>query len=194
MDYADKQYLIGIRTCAKEGDADAEKKLRESFEQAKKAAETGDAAALCDLGEHYFYGFGTAEDEAEAVKHYEKAAAAGYALAMNHLGWCYADGSGVEADEEKSRQWYKKAAFAFYDEGKNDDAFNALQGLPEDEEIHNLNRALRYDSEAEGIVSHVPPETLKFFEEMAKRLGIPEPAAKARQDRGSPPAKKPKGE
>jgi TPR repeat protein len=106
MDYADKQYLIGFRTCAEEGDEDSAQKLRESLAQAKQAAESGAAAALCDLGEHYFYGFGAPEDAAEALKYYEKAAAAGSALAMDHLGWCYANGHGVDPDEEKSHQWY----------------------------------------------------------------------------------------
>jgi TPR repeat protein len=78
MDYAEKQYLIGMRTCAEEGDEDALMKLRESFEAAKKAAESGEAAALCDLGEHYLYGFGTRENEAEAVNCYKKAAFAFY--------------------------------------------------------------------------------------------------------------------
>jgi TPR repeat protein len=141
-----------MRTCAEEGDEDALKILRESFNAALKAAESGEAAALCDLGEHYSYGFGTAANEAEAVNCYLKAATGGCAKAMRSLGWCYFDGRCIAADKEKSQAWYKKAAFAFYDEDNIDEALFCLHGLPEDGDIHTLKRSMRYDDEAKGIV------------------------------------------
>ena len=58
-------------------------------EPGEKAISAADAAAMNDLGDHYFSGSGVPKDYAEARKWYEKAAAAGNADAMNNLGNLY---------------------------------------------------------------------------------------------------------
>ena len=55
-------------------------------EPGEKAISASDAAAMNDLGNHYFNGNGVPKDYAEARKWYEKAAAAGNADAMSNLG------------------------------------------------------------------------------------------------------------
>ena len=51
----------------------------------RKAAEQGYAQAQFDLGHCYFYGWGVAEDKAEAVKWYRKAAEQGHEKAKAAL-------------------------------------------------------------------------------------------------------------
>jgi len=66
-----------------------------------------------------------------------------------------------------------ETARAYYNDGMLDEAYNALRGLPADNyEVHQLHRALRYEDEARGIVSHVSPEAKKYFADLARRLGI----------------------
>jgi len=66
----------------------------------------------------------------------------------------------------------KKLARAYYEEGKLDEAIEALQGVPPDDETHELHRMFRYADEARGIVSNVSPEAKKYFANLAERLGI----------------------
>jgi len=79
-------------------------------------------------------------------------------------------------DKEKDMNEYyeqkKKEARAYYEEGKIDEAVEALYGIPKDDEVRELHRALRYADEARGIVSNISPETRKYFADLAKRLGI----------------------
>jgi hypothetical protein len=76
----------------------------------------------------------------------------------------------MDKDYEKMKQKARK----LYEAGLIDEAYEALQGVPLDDEVRELHRALRYDYEATGIVSKINPETEKFFKEMADRLGLPE--------------------
>jgi len=198
--FTEKQIMIGLRTCAEEGDEDCARQLRESFENVNKAVTEGReryihsyktsqdkkeieeekqsfAEALYWLGQHYRYAIGTKENDDEAIKWYKKAAALGSADGMHMTAWAYGRGEGVEYDGEKFYEWEKKAAIAYYNEGRNDDAFHAMECLDKDrrrkdEEIRELNRALRYESEAKGIVSNVSPEKRKHYADLAERLGI----------------------
>ena len=38
------------------------------------------------------------------------------------------------------------------------------------EELRSIHRQMRYDSEAQGIVSHISPESEKYFADLNKRL------------------------
>jgi len=172
IDYAEKQYLIALRSNAEEGDEDAVYKLRQSFEAAKKAAKSGNAVALYNLGIHYGYAFGTQENDTKAFKCYEKAAHKGNADAMHYLAWAYGQGQGVEKDEQKYCEWEKKAAFAYHAEGKDDKALHCLRGIPRDNEISALLFQMRCDDQAKGIVSQINPETETYFADLAARLGI----------------------
>jgi TPR repeat protein len=86
-----------------------------------KAAEAGNAAAMYDLGELYYYGQGVPQDYARARAWYQKAAVAGSALAMADLGYLYEHGFGVAQDYAQACTWYQKAADA-----GNGDAMNNL--------------------------------------------------------------------
>jgi len=136
----EKIYLTALRICAEEGDENAARELRESFEAALKAAETENAAAQFSLAQHYEYGFGTAEAETEAAKWYKKAALNRHATAMWCVAWSY---RGVEEYEQEYNEWRKKAAFAFHAEGKIDYALHCLRGeILDDEELIALRDEL----------------------------------------------------
>ena len=81
-----------------------------AFDQNKAAAESGNAAAQCNLGFCYDTGQGVAENEVVALKWYRKAAEQNHAQAQYNLGVCYANGRGVEKDEVEALKWYRKAA------------------------------------------------------------------------------------
>ncbi len=66
----------------------------------------------------------------------------------------------------------KKISREYYEAGKLDEAIEALQGVPKDDETRELHRMFRYADEARGIVSNVDPETQKYFVDLAERLGI----------------------
>lgn len=82
----------------------------ETFEQAKKAAEQGNALAQYSLGLHYVDGRGVAKDDAEAVKWFHKAAQQGNANGQFELGYMYESGKGVAKDAAEAAKWYQKAA------------------------------------------------------------------------------------
>jgi TPR repeat protein len=78
----------------------------------QKAAETGSAKAMYNLGELYYYGHGVAQDYAQTRQWYQKAAEAGNAAAMNQLGELYYYGRGVSQDYTQAREWFQQAAKA----------------------------------------------------------------------------------
>ena len=57
-----------------------------SFEEDRKAAEQGNAAAQYELGDMYYWGQGVPRDYTEAMKWYRKAAEQGFAAAQYELG------------------------------------------------------------------------------------------------------------
>ncbi len=56
----------------------------------RKAAEQGDADALCNLGLMHYHGRGVPQDFAETMKWYRLAAEQGFAEAQYKLGGMYA--------------------------------------------------------------------------------------------------------
>jgi TPR repeat protein/uncharacterized caspase-like protein len=81
-------------------------------EAARKAADSGDAVAMNNLGHLFRDGRGIAKNEGEALRWYRKAADAGNARGMSSLGFMYANGRGVAKDEAEAMRWYRKAADA----------------------------------------------------------------------------------
>ena len=123
MDYGDKQYFIALRGIVERKEKNWKKhakELRESFEAAQKAAESGNATGQFNLGMHYYYGFGVEESDEEAFKWYEKAAMQGHSEAMHNYAWCF-KGYGIQPDWNKFYEWEKKAAHAYYAESKTAD-------------------------------------------------------------------------
>ena len=102
----------------------------------RKAADKGNADAMCELGDCYYASIGVEYDAEEGLKWYRKAAEKDNADAMYRLGDCYRYCWGVEKDEEESVKWYRKAA-----EKGNADAMYKLgkcyykgEGVEEDKE------------------------------------------------------------
>lgn len=90
-----------------------EERSRELFE---KAAENGNASAMCSLGTRFFNGDFGEKDVAKAIEWWMKAAEhenGGYSIAMVNLGTIYYDGDeGVEKNLDKALEWLTKAVDA----------------------------------------------------------------------------------
>jgi TPR repeat protein len=83
---------------------------RAEFDQMKKLAARGDAAAQFKLGKMYDFGNGVKEDNTKAAFWYRKAAEQGIADAEFNLGILYGVGEGVPKDIIEAENWVKKAA------------------------------------------------------------------------------------
>ena len=74
------------------------------------AADTGDAAAQCQLARAYRTGDGVTQSASEAARWFRKAADQGHPEAQFNLGVCYAKGFGVEQDLACAADWLQAAA------------------------------------------------------------------------------------
>lgn len=92
-------------------------------------ADAGDAAAQCAAAEAYFYGRGTAVDQAEAVRRYRLAAEANLAGAQVSLGNCLLRGLGCERSPDAAAAWLSRAAHQGNLGAMNDLAFCFHHGL-----------------------------------------------------------------
>lgn len=88
----------------------AKKEFSQYSEALVQKAQNGDAEAQYSLGNCYFYGFGVAKDQREAVKWLRKAAEQGFTAAQNDLGHCYYSGAGVERNTDEAHKWWRMAA------------------------------------------------------------------------------------
>ena len=84
----------------------------------RKAADQGDAAAQCNLGNMYAEGRGVTKDEAEAVKWFRKAAERGHSPAQFNLGASYLFGQGVIKDPVQAHIWFNVAGAAGDEEAR----------------------------------------------------------------------------
>jgi TPR repeat protein len=78
--------------------------------QYRQAASEGDAEAQYKLAECYENGDGVSKALAEAVKWYRRSAEKGLAAAQCSLGRCYQNGDGVSKDLDEALKWYQRAA------------------------------------------------------------------------------------
>lgn len=85
----------------------------------RKAAETGNAEALNQLGELYYNGRGVTQGYAQARQWYLQAAMAGNSNGMYRLGELYQYGQGVARDYAQARRWYQAAVDAGNTDGMN---------------------------------------------------------------------------
>jgi tetratricopeptide (TPR) repeat protein len=72
-------------------------------------ADAGDAAALVELGNRYFFGEALAKDVAEAFRLYLRAAEAGSDAGMVNVASCYRKGDGIPRDLDQAMKWYERA-------------------------------------------------------------------------------------
>ncbi len=77
----------------------------------KEAAESGNDAALNDLGALYYDGRGCEQDFTKAVFYYDKAAKLGNCQAQENLGYCYYYGRNMPVDYEKAFHYFALGAF-----------------------------------------------------------------------------------
>ena len=83
-----------------------------SYEEAvrwfRRAADSGNAEAMCRLGRCYYWGKGVAKSDEEAVSWFRRAADKGNAEGMGWLGYCYKNGWGVPMDQKQANYWKNK--------------------------------------------------------------------------------------
>lgn len=84
--------------------------LGQNIQELANKAENGDAKAMNDLGDKYYYGKDIPQDYQKAYEWYAKASEKGYAEAMYNLGYLYFKGQGVSQTYQKALEWYAKAA------------------------------------------------------------------------------------
>ena len=83
----------------------------EAFLRLQRAAESGDGAAACRLGDMYREGLGGLRySPKQTYRWYAKSALAGDANGQNNLGACYEHGLGCVQSYAKAVKWYRLAA------------------------------------------------------------------------------------
>lgn len=78
----------------------------------KKAAEAGEKAAQCLLGECYYNGEGVDRDYRKAFEWFERAAQQGACQALGWMGVMYVRGQGCDEDFDKACEYMRKAVAA----------------------------------------------------------------------------------
>ena len=136
----------------------------------RKAAEKGNAAAQCRMGDAYFWGKGIEQSDMYALAWYQRAAIQGNTDAMVNLGYCYSMGKGIALDYNEAKSWYIRAQ-------KN--------GANVQQELDRINSALQKTSATQNeslaqpftaavqtsinqsspVVKIIPPESFPFFSE-----------------------------
>ncbi|MEI3004629.1 MAG: tetratricopeptide repeat protein [Victivallales bacterium] len=104
---------------ARQGDPQAQRDLaydlsckgemENAFHRYRKAAEAGDANAMCNLGTMYLTGRGTSVNQENAVKWLKRAAEQNDANAMLKLAGLYQNGEGVTQNHKEALKWIRKA-------------------------------------------------------------------------------------
>lgn len=83
----------------------------ETFAQLVAAAELGDGAAACRLGDMYREGLGGVRYSPKQAHHwYARSAMAGDASGQNNLGACYEHGLGCAQSYPRAANWYRLSA------------------------------------------------------------------------------------
>jgi|SRR5919108_4562676 TPR repeat protein len=90
--------------------ANAGANMAADFDQTKREAEAGDAAAQNRLGERYLNGQGVRQDAKAAAEWFTKSAEHGHAPGQFNLGTLFEAGQGVPFDYTRAVEWYRKAA------------------------------------------------------------------------------------
>ncbi|KAH3766951.1 sel1 repeat family protein [Pelomyxa schiedti] len=104
--------VTSLGICHEFGVGGVEKDTHKAVTLYQRAADAGDAMAMCILGLCYDNGDGVEKDIHKAVTLYQRAADAGNARAMFNLGVCYQNGDGVAKDIHKAATLWQRAADA----------------------------------------------------------------------------------
>lgn len=81
-----------------------------AFKFYKKAANKGNASAMCKLGNYYGYGQGVERNDSLAFIEYQKAANIGDAQGQRCVAYCYYYGKGTKQNKGTAYQWFEVAA------------------------------------------------------------------------------------
>lgn len=81
-----------------------------AYDYFKKAAGSGDANGLYNLGMCHARGLGTPPDDQSAFNCFRTAAEKGHPEAINNIGWFFREGRVVDKDLEMSVKWFAKSA------------------------------------------------------------------------------------
>ncbi|KAH3758365.1 sel1 repeat family protein [Pelomyxa schiedti] len=101
-----------LGVCYKYGVGGVKKDVHKSVTLWQRAADAGDATAMCHLGVCYDNGVGVEQDIHKAVVMYQRAVYGGNTRAMFNLGLCHHNGDGVEKDVHKAVTLFQRAADA----------------------------------------------------------------------------------
>lgn len=120
----DAQYGLYVRYSSGNGVAKDETK---AVYWLKRAAESGQPAAMDDYGNRLQQGIGVAQNEGEAIQWYEKAAAK-IPMGYLNLATAYQIGRGVERNPQKAAQMYEKYLAAMGERKLDTKAAQAVNG------------------------------------------------------------------
>ena len=106
----------------------------ETYTQAMKKAQKGDAYSQSQLGHILANGKGVREDDKAAVKWFRLAAEQGDAYGQSSLGWAYSKGEGVPKDKTEAVKWFRLAAEQgdAYGQSSLGWAYSNGEGVPKD--------------------------------------------------------------
>jgi TPR repeat protein len=112
------------------------KDMAGAFQLFLESARAGYAPAQLQVGWHYEFGEGAAQNSAEAVRWYRRAAEQGNRIAQCNLGNHYLDGTGVPRNSALAFQWFSRSAAqdyatAIFSIGR---MYNFGEGVPESRE------------------------------------------------------------
>ena len=116
-------------------DAYVKKDYKIAYELWLPLAEQSNSKAQFFLGFMHDLGFGTPEDDKEAVKWYQLAAEQGDSRAQLFTGFIYDFGRGVAKDSQEAFKWYQLAAKGGYLEARTKIYDLAAKSIPQALEV-----------------------------------------------------------
>ena len=110
---------------------------RDSIDELRKAAESGDIEAQYELGTRLYYGNKCNVNNVEAVKWFRKAAEQGYTKAQYLLGQSLVLGMGCEKNKEEAEKWFRKAAEQGHAKARDYLDYLLMEQTPQDKNNNN---------------------------------------------------------
>ena len=110
---------------------------RDSINELRKAAESGDIEAQYELGTRLYYGNKCNVNNVEAVKWFRKAAEQGYTKAQYLLGQSLVLGMGCEKNKEEAEKWFRKAAEQGHAKARDYLDYLLMEQTPQDKNNNN---------------------------------------------------------
>ena len=95
---------------ANQGHGTAHDNLLEVLNDARPAAERGDATAQCILGYMFHLGAGVPQDDGEALMMFRLAAEQNHSAAQYNMAWAYVKGREVPQNDAEALRWFRLAA------------------------------------------------------------------------------------